>query len=88
MEAVLNNNLVEQPPRNPVRFLNRKRSSFYTKSKLKHCLTKQKKEKKFPDIDFDLIKDNFRHFLHVDWENTMYDKELSNICKYLTLNLS
>ena len=74
---VENNSISNQ---NPARFLHKKRASFLPKSKPKSH-KKLNLDKKNQNIDFDLIRDNFRHFLHINFEDPFFDKELGNLCK-------
>lgn len=66
--------------RNPNRFLHKKRAPFLPKQKPKSH-KKHNSDKKNQNIDFDLIRDNFRHFLHINFEDPFFDKELGNLCK-------
>lgn len=61
-------------------FLHRKRALNTLKTKkTKNIKHHPKNDEK--NIDFDLIKDNFRHFFHLNWEDNIFEKELQNIGK-------
>lgn len=63
-------------------FLHHKRV-IYTPKPIKHKNIKHHiKKEENNNIDFDLVKDNFRHFLHLNLEDEIFEKELQNFSKY------
>ena len=41
-------------------------------------------EKMEQNLDFDMVQDNFKHFFHLNLEDSAFDKELSNLEHYFT----
>ena len=62
-------------------FLQQKRALpfFKVKNKSKSKNWKKKSEKLEENLDSDIVKDNFRHFFHLNLEDNHFDKELSNL---------
>ena len=62
-------------------FLQQKRALPYFKVKNKSKVKNWKKqmEKLEESLDLDIIKENFRHFFHLNFEDNIFDKELSSL---------
>ena len=62
-------------------FLRRKRAMPYLKAKNKTKIKNWKKqmEELEQNVDFDIVKDNFRHFFHLNLEDSVFDRELGNL---------
>ena len=60
--------------------LQQKRGLSFSKAKNKIKIKNWKKQmEKLEKIDFDIVKDNFKHFFHLNLEDNAFDKELSNL---------
>ena len=62
-------------------FLQQKRAMPYFKAKNKTKINnwKKKMEELEQKVDFDIVKDNFRHFFHLNLEDSVFDRELANL---------
>ena len=61
-------------------FLQQKRGFPFFKAKNKNQIKNWEKQmQKLERIDFDMVKDNFKHFFHLNLEDNAFDKELSNL---------
>ena len=62
-------------------YLQQKRTLPYFKAKNKFKINNWKKqmEKLEQNADYDIVKDNFRHFFHLNLEDSVFDKELGNL---------
>ena len=62
-------------------FLQQKRAMPYFKAKNKNKIKNWKKqmEELEQNADYDIVKDNFRHFFHLNLEDSVFDRELANL---------
>lgn len=67
--------------KNSPSLLNRKRKILSSKSKKTKDVKHHQKTEENTSINFDLVKDNFVHLLHLNWEEEKFEKELDNLGK-------
>ena len=62
-------------------YLQHKRFLPFNKAKNKFKIKNWKKqmEKMEKNVDYDIVKDNFKHFYHLNLEDSVFDKELGNL---------
>ena len=67
-------------------FLRHKRAKSFLKAKDKSKIKNWTKhmEKIEENIDFDIVRDNFNHFFHLNFENMAFNKELQNLERMFT----